>query len=377
MATGMPFSSRPSLVTTQTCLLLVSGPLPQTFIHGEYISCGWSPPAAAAPAGAEPAPAAATWPGPAWWREPWWPAPCWASDGRHGQQGHSHCARDSQTGGQRPTQRPSRSDPMIHCKYSFVIEPSRAIGNDPDGSLKVKYGGSVARLDLPDSRYRSCNKATNVPKLRESAFAGAACVKFPPVTGDESHHSFAPHSRPAPRRRDALRARRAAPSCAARSALRCWSPALAAAPRPTPQVPSTPSPCTARRPGGRTSNIRPIPIPRRPKAAQLTQGIVGTFDSLNPFIVKGLPAASTRGYVIESLLARGYDEPFTLYGLLADCVETDEARSLRHLHHQSGGALCRRQTGDAGRRDLFLAIAARQGPAQLPHLLHQGDQGRR
>ena len=40
IATGMPFSSRPSLVTTQTCLLLVSGPLPQTFIHGEYISCG-------------------------------------------------------------------------------------------------------------------------------------------------------------------------------------------------------------------------------------------------------------------------------------------------------------------------------------------------
>src|SRR5208283_4896327 len=36
----MPFSRRPSLVRTQTCLLLVSGPLPQTLIHGEYISCG-------------------------------------------------------------------------------------------------------------------------------------------------------------------------------------------------------------------------------------------------------------------------------------------------------------------------------------------------
>ena len=67
--------------------------------------------------------------------------------------------------------------------------------------------------------------------------------------------------------------------------------------------------------------------PKAPKGGQLTQGIVGTFDSLNPFIVKGLPAASTRGYIIESLLARGYDEPFTLYGLLADSVETDEART--------------------------------------------------
>lgn len=64
-----------------------------------------------------------------------------------------------------------------------------------------------------------------------------------------------------------------------------------------------------------------------PKGGQLTQGVLGTFDSLNPFIVKGLPAANMRSYVIESLLARGYDEPFTLYGLLADSVETDAART--------------------------------------------------
>jgi peptide/nickel transport system substrate-binding protein len=68
--------------------------------------------------------------------------------------------------------------------------------------------------------------------------------------------------------------------------------------------------------------------PAAPKGGQLTQGVLGTFDSLNPFIVKGLPAVNIRGYVIESLLARGYDEPFTLYGLLADSVETDAARSI-------------------------------------------------
>ena len=34
-----------------------------------------------------------------------------------------------------------------------------------------------------------------------------------------------------------------------------------------------------------------------------------------------------RGYVFESLMARGYDEPFTLYGLLARTIETDDARS--------------------------------------------------
>jgi peptide/nickel transport system substrate-binding protein len=67
--------------------------------------------------------------------------------------------------------------------------------------------------------------------------------------------------------------------------------------------------------------------PAAPKGGQLVQGVLGTFDSLNPFIVMGLPAANIRSYVVESLLSRGYDEPFTLYGLLADGVETDAARS--------------------------------------------------
>jgi peptide/nickel transport system substrate-binding protein len=62
------------------------------------------------------------------------------------------------------------------------------------------------------------------------------------------------------------------------------------------------------------------------------QGILGTFDSLNPFVIKGLAAQAVRGsviggYVVESLMQRGYDEPFTLYGLLARSVETDAARS--------------------------------------------------
>jgi peptide/nickel transport system substrate-binding protein len=68
--------------------------------------------------------------------------------------------------------------------------------------------------------------------------------------------------------------------------------------------------------------------PAAPKGGTLMQGVLGTFDCLNPFIVKGLPAANIRSYLIESLLARGYDEPFTLYGLIADSVATDAARSV-------------------------------------------------
>jgi peptide/nickel transport system substrate-binding protein len=71
----------------------------------------------------------------------------------------------------------------------------------------------------------------------------------------------------------------------------------------------------------------PYTNPDAPKGGRLLQGILGTFDSLNPLIVKGLAVQQIRGFVVESLMARGYDEPFTLYGLLAKSVETDDARS--------------------------------------------------
>jgi len=76
----------------------------------------------------------------------------------------------------------------------------------------------------------------------------------------------------------------------------------------------------------------PYADPAAPKGGRLLLGILGTFDSLNPFIIKGLAAQGARGsvigtYVTESLMQRGYNEPFTLYGLLAQTVETDAARS--------------------------------------------------
>ncbi len=67
--------------------------------------------------------------------------------------------------------------------------------------------------------------------------------------------------------------------------------------------------------------------PDAPKGGRLTLGLLGTFDSLNPLIVRGTTVQQVRNYVVESLLARGQDEPFTLYGLLAEKVETDDARS--------------------------------------------------
>jgi len=71
----------------------------------------------------------------------------------------------------------------------------------------------------------------------------------------------------------------------------------------------------------------PYANPDAPKGGRLVQGILGTFDSLNPLIVRGLAVQQIRGFVVESLMARGNDEAFTLYGLLARSVETDDARN--------------------------------------------------
>lgn len=66
--------------------------------------------------------------------------------------------------------------------------------------------------------------------------------------------------------------------------------------------------------------------PQAPKGGRITLGIQGTFDQLNPFVVKGNPAAGLREgsggtNVYESLMERSFDEPFTLYGLIAETID--------------------------------------------------------
>lgn len=67
--------------------------------------------------------------------------------------------------------------------------------------------------------------------------------------------------------------------------------------------------------------------PAAPKGGRIVLGTLGSFDNVNPLIVKGSPAAGVREYVLESLLGRAADEPFSLYGLLAESVETPPDRS--------------------------------------------------
>src|SRR6202000_1902635 len=57
----------------------------------------------------------------------------------------------------------------------------------------------------------------------------------------------------------------------------------------------------------------------------------GSFDSFNPFLVRGQPALGLNtgflSLVYESLMARSADEPFTLYGFFDESVEVPDDRS--------------------------------------------------
>jgi len=71
--------------------------------------------------------------------------------------------------------------------------------------------------------------------------------------------------------------------------------------------------------------------PGAPKGGTLKAHAIGTFDSLNPFIVKGAPAAGMtflgQSMIYDSLMEQSYDEPFSMYGLLAETIEVPEDNS--------------------------------------------------
>jgi len=72
----------------------------------------------------------------------------------------------------------------------------------------------------------------------------------------------------------------------------------------------------------------PYANPHAPKGGRLAIGFQGSFDSLNPFNLKaGSTAQGLNGNVFQTLMMRSGDEPFTLYGLIAQTIETDSARS--------------------------------------------------
>ena len=139
---------------------------------------------------------------------------------------------------------------------------------------------------------------------------------------------------------------------------------------------NTASPCTASRRCRPDFDRLRYANPAAPKGGRLTQGVLGTFDSLNPFIVKGLALSQIRGYVVESLLARGYDEPFTLYGLLARTVETDADRTYVTFALDPAAKFSDGKPVTAEDVIFSWQLLRDKGRPNLPHLLRQGRQGR-
>jgi peptide/nickel transport system substrate-binding protein len=78
----------------------------------------------------------------------------------------------------------------------------------------------------------------------------------------------------------------------------------------------------------------PYANPDAPKGGSITYAFVGTYDSLNPFIVKsatttsrGLWDVALGNNVFESLMVRNRDEAFSLYGLLAESADMPDDRT--------------------------------------------------
>lgn len=66
--------------------------------------------------------------------------------------------------------------------------------------------------------------------------------------------------------------------------------------------------------------------PNAPKGGELRQADQGTFDNLNPFIVKG-QTPNGANLPFETLLTPAADEPFSMYGLLAESIDTPPDRA--------------------------------------------------
>jgi microcin C transport system substrate-binding protein len=66
--------------------------------------------------------------------------------------------------------------------------------------------------------------------------------------------------------------------------------------------------------------------PAAPKGGDVKLAAIGTFDTLNPFVLKGVPAAGLGG-TIDTLTVQSDDEPFSQYGLVAETIEIPVDRS--------------------------------------------------
>lgn len=63
--------------------------------------------------------------------------------------------------------------------------------------------------------------------------------------------------------------------------------------------------------------------PDAPKGGELLLSGFGNYDNLNPYVLKGI-SADGLGLIVETLMTKSLDEPFSVYGLLANDIELAE-----------------------------------------------------
>lgn len=67
--------------------------------------------------------------------------------------------------------------------------------------------------------------------------------------------------------------------------------------------------------------------PDAPKGGRLKIAWIDTFETVNPFILKGQKEVLAEGLLYDTLMARAFDEPDALYGLVAKTVEQPADKS--------------------------------------------------
>lgn len=74
-----------------------------------------------------------------------------------------------------------------------------------------------------------------------------------------------------------------------------------------------------------------------PKGGRLVVGLNGTFDSLNPYAVRGVAPDAAPKFVWQSLMMRSLDEPFSLYALVAEnvAIADDRSRAVFRLRREA------------------------------------------
>ncbi len=82
----------------------------------------------------------------------------------------------------------------------------------------------------------------------------------------------------------------------------------------------------------------PYVNPDAPTGGRIVTAEVGSFDSLNPFVRKGSTPWQLRFFLGESFMGRSLDEPFSLYGVLAESVETGPDREWVEFTLREGAA---------------------------------------